>query len=207
MINGINGLKEIGSNPCLISDTFFNSIKGKFQAQDSQPFRLSFPLKRGLRQGRSSYLLSFSSCYEGFHNAFEEAVGNGLITGVNIKNSTIMLLLGISSMIGSSLGMLLREKSQEGPIMLLKRKHGNDLITGLIIKNSTINVSIFSMQDDVIITTDGMLQDMDKIIRTTEEKVDSRKPLMLVQLSLKSNGTESKKQIQAADQGNDAHVE
>ncbi|GJS70003.1 RNA-directed DNA polymerase, eukaryota [Tanacetum coccineum] len=98
-------------------------------------------------------------------------------------------------------------RKDEGPIMLLKRKHGNDLITGLIIKNSTINVSIFSMQDDVIITTDGMLQDMDKIIRTTEEKVDSRKPLMLVQLSLKSNGTESKKQIQAADQGNDAHVE
>ncbi|GKG35881.1 hypothetical protein Tco_0441035, partial [Tanacetum coccineum] len=26
---------------------------------------------------------------EGLHNAFEEAVGNGLITGVNIKNSTI----------------------------------------------------------------------------------------------------------------------
>ncbi|GKA53491.1 U11/U12 small nuclear ribonucleoprotein 35 kDa protein [Tanacetum coccineum] len=28
---------------------------------------------------------------EGLHNAFEEAVGNGLITGVNIKNSTINL--------------------------------------------------------------------------------------------------------------------
>ncbi|GJR30053.1 hypothetical protein Tco_1106285 [Tanacetum coccineum] len=26
---------------------------------------------------------------EGLHNAFEEAVGNGLITSVNIKNSTI----------------------------------------------------------------------------------------------------------------------
>ncbi|GJS86197.1 hypothetical protein Tco_0752738 [Tanacetum coccineum] len=42
------------------------------------------------KQGDPLSLLIFSILVmEGLHNAFEEAVGNGIITGVNINNSTI----------------------------------------------------------------------------------------------------------------------
>ncbi|GJS95036.1 putative RNA-directed DNA polymerase, eukaryota, reverse transcriptase zinc-binding domain protein [Tanacetum coccineum] len=41
------------------------------------------------RQGDPLSPFLFILVMEGLHNAFEEAVGNGLITGVNIKNSTI----------------------------------------------------------------------------------------------------------------------
>ncbi|GJX97682.1 hypothetical protein Tco_0353480 [Tanacetum coccineum] len=44
--------------------------------------------------GKESLSLSFSILVmEGLHNAFEEAVGNGFITGVNIKNSTINVFI------------------------------------------------------------------------------------------------------------------
>ncbi|GJQ94863.1 hypothetical protein Tco_0006002 [Tanacetum coccineum] len=64
-----------------------------------------FSIKRGLRQGDPLSPFLFILVMEGLHNAFEEAVGNGLITGH---------LLGILSMIGSSLGMLLKRKNTAG---------------------------------------------------------------------------------------------
>ncbi|GJW94510.1 hypothetical protein Tco_0174182 [Tanacetum coccineum] len=106
MINGIMVEGNWITNPCLIKDAFLQFYKRKFQAQDSQLVlipseltiliicnpkspTLSFPLKRGLGKENPLSPYSFHLGLEGLHNAFEEAVGNGLITGVNIKNSTI----------------------------------------------------------------------------------------------------------------------
>ncbi|GKC96938.1 putative RNA-directed DNA polymerase, eukaryota, reverse transcriptase zinc-binding domain protein [Tanacetum coccineum] len=56
-----------------------NAQKARIQAAYPPPPNQGDPL--------SPFL--FILVMEGLHNAFEEAVGNGLITGVNIKNSTI----------------------------------------------------------------------------------------------------------------------
>ncbi|GJW22191.1 hypothetical protein Tco_0032813 [Tanacetum coccineum] len=51
--------------------------------------KFNFNEKGLMGQGDPLSPFLFILVMEGLHNAFEEAVGNGLITGVNIKNSTI----------------------------------------------------------------------------------------------------------------------
>ncbi|GJW74858.1 RNA-directed DNA polymerase, eukaryota, reverse transcriptase zinc-binding domain protein [Tanacetum coccineum] len=48
-----------------------------------------FSIKRGLRQGDPLSPFLFILVMEGLYNTFEKAMGNGMITGVNINNSTI----------------------------------------------------------------------------------------------------------------------
>ncbi|GJR38727.1 putative RNA-directed DNA polymerase, eukaryota, reverse transcriptase zinc-binding domain protein [Tanacetum coccineum] len=74
---GSGGLVVAGVGPGL-----FRNFMGSYRILE----------KAGGSEGRQGDPLSpflFILVMEGLYNAFEEAVGNGLITGVNIKNSTI----------------------------------------------------------------------------------------------------------------------
>nr|GFA38215.1 reverse transcriptase domain, reverse transcriptase zinc-binding domain protein [Tanacetum cinerariifolium] len=51
--------------------------------------RSEFSINRGLRQGDPLSPFLFILVMEGLNNAFIEVVGNGLISGININNSTI----------------------------------------------------------------------------------------------------------------------
>ncbi|GJX06075.1 RNA-directed DNA polymerase, eukaryota, reverse transcriptase zinc-binding domain protein, partial [Tanacetum coccineum] len=67
--------------PCLSSSRASILVNGSPTSE--------FSINRGLRQGDLLSLFLFILVMEGLHNAFAEAVGNGLISGININNSTI----------------------------------------------------------------------------------------------------------------------
>ncbi|GKF72611.1 RNA-directed DNA polymerase, eukaryota, reverse transcriptase zinc-binding domain protein [Tanacetum coccineum] len=96
--------------PCNVENAFHNDLGVRMKAFDSFGFgnkwcswikaclnssRASilingsptseFSIKRGLRQGDPLSYFLFILVMEGLHNAFEEAVGNGLITGVILR--------------------------------------------------------------------------------------------------------------------------
>ncbi|GJZ03678.1 ALP1-like protein isoform X1 [Tanacetum coccineum] len=77
----------IGNKWCSWIKACLNSSRASILINSSPTSE--FSIKRGLRQGDPLSPFLFILVIEGLHNAFEEAVGNGLITGVNIKNSTI----------------------------------------------------------------------------------------------------------------------
>ncbi|GKB84213.1 RNA-directed DNA polymerase, eukaryota [Tanacetum coccineum] len=82
--------RQILDGPILLRNTLsacLNSSRASILINGSPTSE--FSIKRGLRQGDPLSPFLFILVMEGLHNAFEEAVGNGLITGVNIKNSTI----------------------------------------------------------------------------------------------------------------------
>nr|GEU96335.1 hypothetical protein [Tanacetum cinerariifolium] len=66
---------------CLSSSRAFILVNGSPTSE--------FSINRGLRQGDPLSHFLFILVMEGLHNAFIEAVGNGLISGININNSTI----------------------------------------------------------------------------------------------------------------------
>ncbi|GJX86071.1 reverse transcriptase domain-containing protein, partial [Tanacetum coccineum] len=76
-----------GNKWCSWIKVCLNSLKASILINGSPTSE--FSIKRGLRQGDPLSPFLFILVMEGLHNAFEEAVGNSLITSVNIKNSTI----------------------------------------------------------------------------------------------------------------------
>ncbi|GJT56005.1 RNA-directed DNA polymerase, eukaryota, reverse transcriptase zinc-binding domain protein, partial [Tanacetum coccineum] len=69
------------AGPCLSSSRASILVSGSPTSK--------FSINRGLRQGDPLSHFLFILVMKGLHNAFAEAVGNGLISGININNSTI----------------------------------------------------------------------------------------------------------------------
>ncbi|GJV18221.1 RNA-directed DNA polymerase, eukaryota, reverse transcriptase zinc-binding domain protein [Tanacetum coccineum] len=82
--------RQILDGPVILSEIIeclLNSLRASILINGSPTSE--FSIKRDLRQGDHLSPFLFILVMEGLHNAFEEAVGNGMITSVNINNSTI----------------------------------------------------------------------------------------------------------------------
>ncbi|GJV84388.1 RNA-directed DNA polymerase, eukaryota [Tanacetum coccineum] len=83
----IDKITRNGYKWCSWIKTFLSSSRASILVNGSPTSE--FSINRGLRQGDPLSPFFFILVMEGLHNAFAEAVGNGLISVININNSTI----------------------------------------------------------------------------------------------------------------------